>query len=309
MDDHYNNIVPEDAANMNGHHDQMENADQNGVFSRLFALDQQPDPSPRFVAQLGRSLMPSAGKMTLLSATTSVHGATSESQPLTEASGGGKRRRPIISFGSAAVLMVIVVLVGYAVTLWAVESSNDPPAYMAFGSTFEASSTATSEGCSIQPLELTYVTRLISHSVNGIPENTVIESPNGTPDMKTGTAPAPGTPASEDVVQRISAVYDQYTVCLNNRDYLRAYALFTDSGIARMLAPNGAVNTYGLSQLGASPLPGYSGRQFDEFERVEELPDGRVVGYPFGEEIPENYVIFKQVDGHWKIDDLFESHG
>jgi len=309
MDERHNNIDPGNRSGMNGRDEPMTNAEERAVFAHLYALDQQPDPSPQFVARLGKSLMSPAERMTLSSATTSTEEPMQLPQPQTETSGGGKRRRPLISFGSAAVLLVLVVLVGYIVTLWAVNDSGGGPANMALAPTFESSSTAVSTGCLVEPLELSYVTRLVGYAVNGLPEDGVFEMPDSTPDTSTGVAPVPGEPASLETVERITAVYDQYIDCRNDRDYLRMYALFTDDGIARSLAPNGEVNTWGLAQLSAPPEPGYVSIRRVIFERVETLSDGRVVAYPPGEEVPENYAIFKYVDGHWLIDDVFETHG
>jgi hypothetical protein len=316
MDDHYDDIDPEDAANMNGRHDSIENADQNAVFSKLFALDQQPDPSPRFVAQLGKSLMPSAGKMTLLSTTTSSIDAVSEPQPLTEAIGGGKRRRPIISFGSAAVLMVIVVLVGYAVTLWAVENSNDPPAYMAFGSTYEASDTAVAEGiagCVAAPRSVENITGIVNAAVYQFSNSVTPEAGLDVVDATHLFDPPAGTPVSGGVVSELHRVFEVYVSCLNSRDYLRAYGVFTDDGVARQFFSNGRINIYGIALISSAPQEGFENREPQAFDRVEQLPDGRMIAYYLNEYSGNDdyfhWAIFRKVDGTWFIDEIQEGQG
>ena len=310
MDERYDNIKPRDPADMNGYHESQKNADELDVFSRLFALDQQPGPLPQFVARLGQSLMPSAEGMTLLSATTSIEESIQLPQPQTEASGGGKRRRPLISFGSAAVLMVVVVLVGYLVTLWAVNDSNDDPAHMALASTFEATGTATADGCFVEPLQLAQVTQLLTYAVYGIPQNAEFITPTATANTSTGTPPAEAPAASGETSSRVWEVFEQYWACRVTNDYLRMYALFTDDGIARTIAPDGVVNFFRVAALGRTPNPDMPDGGGFNLDRVEQLPDGRVILYlkdSAGQtgQIPETYVIFKEVDGHWKIDDTF----
>jgi hypothetical protein len=316
MDNHHDNIDPEDNASMNGRHESAENAAQNEVFSKLFAMDQQPDPSPRFVAQLGRSLMPSAGKMTLLSATTSVTEPIPESRPIAEAAGGGKRRRPIISFGSAAVLMVIVVLVGYAVTLWAVDNSNNPPAYMAFGSTFEASETAAAEGiagCVAPPRSVQDITGIVNTAVYQFNNSVTAEAGLDSVDATHLFDPPPGTPVSGNVVSELHRVFEVYVNCLNSRDYLRAYGVFTDDGVARQFFSNGRINIYGIALISSAPQEGFGDREPQAFDRVEQLPDGRMIAY-YPNEYSGNddyfhWAIFKNVDGTWFIDEIQEGQG
>lgn len=314
MDDRHDNITSRDRSRANGRYESQKNGEEQAVFARLFALDQQPDPSPEFVARLGNSLMPSAGRMTLLSATTLIEETGSAPDLQVVASGGGKRRRPFISFGSAAVLMVIVVLIGYVVTLWAVNDSGDHPASMALASTFEATNTAASENCFVEPLDIVQVNQLLTFAVYGIPQDAEFQTPTATADTSTGTPPAEAPAASEETGNRVWEVFEQYWACRMINDSLRMYALFTDDGIARTLAPDGIVNFYRVAALGRAPTPGSASAQYFEMDRVEQLPDGRVVLYlrdPAGrsetalETYPEAYVIFREIDGHWKIDDTF----
>lgn len=314
MDDQHNNINAEDPVNMNGRDDSATNVEETQVLSKLFALDQQPDPSLRFVAQLGQSLMPSAGKMTLLSTTTSFEDPTLDPQPVTGAIGGGKRRRPIMSFGSAAVLMVIVVLVGYAVTLWAVDNSNNPPAYMAFDSTFEASSTAVADACYVEPRDLASIVVMLNWALYGVPDNTEFETPPATADVRTIGALTDGEPASEQTVERISAVFEQYVACWSIGDELRMYALFSDDGVVKTLAPNGVANFYRIAVLSRPPHPDIVSFQAWKPDRVEMLADGRAVLYivdAFGEApgTPESFVIFSEIDGHWFIEETHLAQG
>lgn len=317
MDDRHDNIDPEDLIHMNGHRDSPMNAEEQAVFAKLFALDQQPGPSPQFIAGLGKSLMPSAGRNTLLSATTSTEETLVAPQPQAGASGGGKRRRPFISYGSAAVLMVIVILVGYAVTLWAVDSSNDPPAYMGFASTFEATGTVAAEGCYIEPRTIDYITMIIEYAITGSPEGLhgmpqydigepwpPAEAPDTTSIL--GTKPSGGTPVDEETASRVSEVFSQFVACYNNNEQLPMYALFTDDGLARRFVPNGVLEFRFITALSAPPQAQTSGLRPDMLQRIEMLPDGRVVAFldDFG-----TAIIFKEVDGRWLIDDTNMGRG
>ena len=321
MDERHNNIDPRNRSGMNGRHDPMKTADEQAVFARLFALDQQPDPAPEFVARLGQSLMPSTGRMTLLSATTSTGESIQLPQLQTEASGGGKRRRPLISFGSAAVLMVVVVLVGYLVTLWAVNNSNDDPANMAFASTFEATGTAEAGfgDCVVAPRTIDNITAIVSTASNPSTQPDTAPLDMETYDITQLFAPPAGTPVSGDVVAELQRVFNIYVGCVNSRDYLRAYALFTDDGVARAFVqfnPDGSirVNVHGLAILGLEPQEGYRERTPEEFTRVERLPDGRMIAYylrpGYGPEMKEsNFVIFTSLGGVWYIDQLMDGQG
>jgi hypothetical protein len=299
---------------MNGHHDGSETTEEQAVFAKLFAFDQQPDPSPQFVARLSESLMPSTGRMTLLSATTSVEEPLRNLQPRTEAARGGKRRRPLISFGSAAVLMVLVVLVGYVVTLWAVDNSNDDPASLAQAATLEATGTAAADGCYVEPRDMNEIVVLLNAALYGVTGNGVPISPEATTDTTVGVAPAVGQPANAETTERVWTVFQQYMACWGIGDNLRMFALFTDDGVVRTLAPNGMANFYRVAALARAPHPGLVSFQNWNLDRVEMLTDGRAVLYVKDAAggvsgLPDNYVILREIDGHWLIEETHLAQG
>jgi hypothetical protein len=218
--------------------------------------------------------------------------------------------------------MVLVVLVGYVVTLWAVDNSNDDPASLALASTFEATGTAESIGfgdCVVAPRTVDNIAQIV----------TIASNPNSQPDTAPPGVdtydsiqlfdPPDGTPVTGAVVAELQRVFNIYVSCLNSRDYLRAYGVFTDDGVARAFVghlPDGSldVNVHGLAILASQPQEGYKDRQPEQFTRVEQLPDGRMIAYylrpGYGPETTEsNFVIFTSVDGVWYIDQLMDGQG
>jgi hypothetical protein len=213
--------------------------------------------------------------------------------------------------------MVIVVLVGYVVTLWAVDTSNDDPASLALASTFEATGTAEADGCYIEPRTIGYITMVVEYAMTGEPEGLhgmpqydlgEPWPPSEIPDSTSilGDTPEAGAPADDETTSRVTEVFSQYVACFNNHDLLRMYALFTNDGLARRFIPNDVLELGLIAGLSEPPQPGYSQWDFKEFERVEMLPDGRAAGYIAG---GSNVVIFKRVDGQWLIDDMNMDRG
>ncbi len=302
-----------------------ENPGDADLFSVLHALDQQPDPAPEFVANLGKTLSSRRRENMASNATTSSAQAAA---PISMPQHGGTdrhRRRPFITFGSAAVLICFVLLAGLTIAIWGGAGSDDDVPVGGLATTAEATSESTAEatvdGCTVDPKEIGYVATLLQYVVYGIGEATPGDGVNLPPAVvpKTDTSwqpPAKGTAADEESVSRVYEVYQQYVACANGRDTLRMLALFTDDGIARFYAPNGTVNFYLFALISQPAQPGALNRPLEEFERVEELPDGRLVGYlPLdpgyveGTEGSQSFVIFKNVDGHWLIDDSFFARG
>ena len=159
---------------------------------------------------------------------------------------------------------------------------------------------------------MTDVTQLVRWVVEGVPANAEFVTPSATADatLSGPTLPA-GPPTSAEVAADVNRVYLMFTACRSDGDYLRAYALYTDDGVVRTLAPNGVPDILAISHLSQTPASsnGMVIRIHSYFTRVEDLPDGRVVGYQPDSLNPEGYVIFRQVDGRWLIDEVFESHG
>jgi hypothetical protein len=295
------------------------------LFAVLHALDQQPEPNHEFVAKLGHALGSGSRKDMMLSTTTEDLQASAPIA-MPHAGGSGSRRRiPLISFGSAAVLICFVVLAGLTIAIWGGAGSDDDVPVGGLATTAEATAESTSEamvdGCTVEPKTLGYVSYLLQYVVYGIDEANPGDGVNLPPAVvpETDTSwqpPAEGTPADSESVSRVEEVYRQYIACGNGRDQLRLLALMTDDGIARYYAPNGTLNLFHFALIAQPAQPGALNRPLDEFVRVEELPDGRLVGYlPLdpgyveGSEGSQSWVIFKNVDGHWLIDDSFFARG
>lgn len=304
-----------------------ENPGDADLFSVLHALDQQPDPAPEFVAKLENTLSSGRRGNMVSNATTSSAQAAA---PISMPQHGGTdrhRRRPFISFGSAAVLICFVLLAGLTIAIWGGAGSDDDVPVGGLATTAEATLESTAEatvdGCTVEPKAVGYVAYLLQYVVYGVDGEINSEAvpdlvpPRVAPNTDTSwQTPEAGSPAGEEAVQRIDEVYRQYIACANGRDTLRMLALFTDDGIARFYAPNGTVNFYLFALISQPAQPGALNRPLEEFERVEELPDGRLVGYlPLdpgyveGTEGSQSFVIFKNVDGHWLIDDSFFARG
>lgn len=297
------------------------------IFSVLHALDQQPDPNHEFVAKLGQSLGSGSRKDMMLNATTRDLQASAPIAMPHVGGSGSRRRFPLISFGSAAVLICFVLLAGLTIAIWGgADSDNDVPVG-GLATTAEVTSESTSQamvdGCTIEPKAISYVAYLLQYVVYGVDGEINSEAvpdlvpPRVVPNTDTSwQTPEAGSPADEEAVQRIDEVYRQYISCFNGRDQLRMLALFTDDGIARYYAPNGTVNFSHFALISQPAQPGALNRPYEEFERIEELPDGRLVGYlPLdqgyveGSEGSQSWMIFKNVDGHWLIDDSYFAHG
>jgi hypothetical protein len=90
-------------------------------------------------------------------------------------------------------------------------------------------------------------------------------------------SPAPfampeGTPADDATVAAVGALYQELIDCLNQGDYLRAYALYTDNYLQRNLSAEA------IAKLAATPVPTEEAQQsaFGSVLDARQLDDGRV---------------------------------
>ena len=81
-----------------------------------------------------------------------------------------------------------------------------------------------------------------------------------------------GEAADEATLADIGALYEQLVACLNARDYLRVYALYSDEYLERNLSEEI------LTTLAATPLPAESSTQsaFGGVQEARILSDGRI---------------------------------
>ncbi|MBA2596058.1 MAG: hypothetical protein M3Q50_11690 [Chloroflexota bacterium] len=81
-----------------------------------------------------------------------------------------------------------------------------------------------------------------------------------------------GEPADEAVVGEVTALYEQLIACLNARDYLRVYALYSDEYLERNFSEEM------LNTLAATPVPTEASTQsaFGGVREARILDDGRV---------------------------------
>jgi hypothetical protein len=172
-----------------------------------------------------------------------------------------------------------------------------------------ASAIPAANACTVAPRALDEITRLVTYATEGVPEDAIFNTPTVTANPNLSASPPAGEPYDGPAVADIQAVYHALVACLNNQDFLRAYALFTDDGVARKLAPNGIVDVWAVAQLSVSPVPGAQQRTPGPFKRIERLDDDRLVAFLAGAENPENYLVFKRNGTTWLIDEWFETHG
>jgi len=295
------------------------------LFAVLHALDQQPEPNHEFIAKLGQSLgSGSRGNMMWNATTGNLRVSGPVATPQVDGL-GSHRRFPFISFGSAAVLICFVLLAGLTIAIWGGAGSDNNTPVGGLATTAEATAASTSEamvdGCTVEPKTVGYVAYLLQYVVYGIDEASPGDGVNLPPAVvpETDTSwqpPAEGTAADSESVSRVEEVYRQYIACGNGRDQLRLLALMTDDGIARYYAPNGTLNLFHFALISQPAQPGALNRPVEDFERVEELPDGRLIGYlPLaqgyveGSDGSQSWVIFKNVNGHWLVDDSYFARG
>lgn len=192
---------------------------------------------------------------------------------------------------------------------------------MAFSSTIEATSTAGATSCYVEPMDIGDISMIVDAAISGLPlgeeyRNIVV------PDSSFIPEPAPGSAVDNETMGRLNEVFGQYTVCLYTQDWLRLYSLFTSDGIARDLASGGRPHTHELARLYAPPLPVEALIEvpYETFARAELLPDGRIAAYlqtilncRNAEMTPiscgERYMIFRNVEGHWLIDQTYTNPG
>lgn len=287
--------------------------EHDDVLRSLEALDRQPAPDPRFEMQLGDELMPARNDAIFATQGTS----SAEAQLPRKAvalrpalhSPRSWMRSPVLS---VAVMLTVIAIVGLAVVIGGRDKGGDHAGMVTVASPAASVTTADLVACTVEPRQLTDVTQLVRWVVEGIPKDAEFITPTATANaVPSGPALPTGAPASAEMTAEVNRVFLMYTACKSDGDYLRAYALFTDDGIARMLAPAGVPDILAISHLSQTPASskGMVVRIHSYFTRVEVLPDGRVVGYQPESSNPEGYVIFKQIDGRWLIDEVFESHG
>jgi hypothetical protein len=112
-----------------------------------------------------------------------------------------------------------------------------------------------------------------------------------------------GEDASEEAVAEVTALYQRLTSCLNNGDYLRVYALYTDDYLIRNLDPEA------FADVPATPVPTDESQQttFNSVLDANVLEDGRIAALVSTTNAQTGDVVLfsllKQGDTGWQIDE------
>ena len=131
----------------------------------------------------------------------------------------------------------------------------------------------------------------------------------GTPEQESaGATPTPfampeGAIADQETVAAVSALYEQLIACLNEGDFLRAYALYTDDYLVRNLSE------VAITRLEATPVPSDESTrsEFSGLLDARLLEDGRVaalvtISNPQSGDVLI-HAILREEDGRLRIDD------
>ena len=112
-----------------------------------------------------------------------------------------------------------------------------------------------------------------------------------------------GEAASDEAVAEITTLYQRLASCLNNGDYLRVYALYSDAYLIRNLDPEA------FADVPATPVAAEASRQttFNSVLDATVLEDGRIAALVSTTNAQTGDVVFfsllKQGDEGWQIDE------
>jgi hypothetical protein len=131
-----------------------------------------------------------------------------------------------------------------------------------------------------------------------------------TPAATTGGQTLPeGTPATADDAAAMEALLRQWLACQNAGEPLRAWSLFSDGYLYRLLTRQGGLTDEAYTSL-ATPSPSPSDpATIVEIEGQRVLPDGRrgataTIAYPSVPMPKRFFVFFTRTDGHLLIDGI-----
>lgn len=125
-----------------------------------------------------------------------------------------------------------------------------------------------------------------------------------------GTVVPEGTPADAATRDAIAAVVAEWLACQNAGEPLRAWGLFTDDYLRRLLLRQGAPTPAGYAAL-ATPSPAAPDARSTllAIRDARMLPDGRAgatvtLAYPSVPTPKTFFFTFARVDGRWLIDGI-----
>ncbi|MFL5758727.1 MAG: hypothetical protein ACJ789_03255 [Thermomicrobiales bacterium] len=158
----------------------------------------------------------------------------------------------------------------------------------------------TPELCVVGPRSFAEISSLSSRPINARPPE-----PTPTP----GPIPQ-GTPADPATTDGVTATVRELVACFNAGELLRAYGLYSDRYLGRLLSRQNPTTRAAYDAL-ATPLPSRPEDRAKvlDVHGVRELPDGRVgalvtIKYAVVPVAKTFLFTFVENDGHWMIDDI-----
>lgn len=166
------------------------------------------------------------------------------------------------------------------------------------------------EECTVAPITVERLNLVISGAgATGTPEAVVEASPVASP---TAWAMPEGTPADEATFAAVSAAVREYIACINAGDVAKVLALYSDAGLADILAgaiAQGATGEQILASFGTpSPLAPDQVTRLYGIDAIVITPDGRAAALVIGDDLTKPsppgpaLIYFVQVNGAWLVD-------
>lgn len=134
---------------------------------------------------------------------------------------------------------------------------------------------------------------------------------NGTPEPTPTPGPIPkGTSADLETSDAVIAMVHELVACFNAGELLRAYGLYSDNYLHRLMSRQDLTTRAAYDSL-STPLPSTPGQraQVLDIRGVRLLPDGRIGALVTIKHavvpVPKTFFfVFIKNDGEWKIDDI-----